>query len=132
MPPTRSRAKAETQPLPVSVDALSATPQMFLAQSARAALFGLDAFEANLWIWRTVGDALSEMGRRQQEAALQSMRERVSVSSAEAMAPRWEIPISAPFDAARAACMKVGDAVLAAQRRTLEAMSDAAVATRAV
>jgi hypothetical protein len=126
MSPTRSRAKTRTEAGPVSPDALAGAPQMFLAQSARAALFGLDAFEANLRIWRAVGEAMSEMARRQHEVAVQSMRERLPAENGEALAPMDAMSLTAPFEAARAAYEKMGDALLAAQRRTLEAMTDTA------
>jgi hypothetical protein len=127
MSPTRPRAKANIDSTPVSVDTLSAAPQMFLAQSARAALFGLDAFEANLQIWRSVSDALNEVGRRQQDAVLESFRERLSTTSAAPIAAAADpAPLVAPFEAVRTAYEIMGDAVLAVQRRTLEGLSGAA------
>ena len=126
MSQTRSRAKARPHAAPVSPDALAVAPQMFLAQSARAALFGLDAFEANLRIWRAVGETMSEMARRQHEVAVQRMRERLPAENGEALAPMDGMSLTAPFEAARLAYEKVGDALLAAQRRMLEEMTDAA------
>lgn len=123
--PGRSRARAKAASEPGGPDAVSLAPQMFLAQGARAALFGLDAFEANLRIWRTAGDALREMARRQQDATLLGLHERLSSTNGSlilAHAPS----ITAPFETAREAYEKIGDAVLTAQRRALEAMSQTA------
>jgi hypothetical protein len=126
MSAARSRKGAKSVSEPTGLDAMYIAPQVFLAQSARAALFGLDAFEANLRIWRTIGEALNEIGRRQQDAVVQSLSERISDVPGRPIAATDAASIAAPFEAARVAYEKVGDAVLAAQRRTLEAISEAA------
>lgn len=126
MSPARSRARAKIGAELASLSAPSLAPQMFLAQSARAALFGLDAFEANLRIWRAVGDALSEVAKHQQDATLQSMRSHLSTSSGEAIAPVGGASAATPLESVRAAYENVGEAMLAAQRRMLESISSAA------
>lgn len=103
--------------------ALSVAPSLFLSQSARAALFGLDAFEANLRIWRNVLDAMRDAGRIQQDAAFESLRTQLKRGD-NLDEPANDGPaLLAPFLAARRAYEQVGDAVLSAQRKALETMS---------
>jgi hypothetical protein len=77
-----SSRQAKAAQSAASFDWMSAAPRTFLAQTAQAALLGLDAFEANLRIWRAAGAALNEMGERQQDAALQHLRTRLLASTA--------------------------------------------------
>lgn len=104
-------------------EAATRVPALFLTQSVRAALVGLDAFEANLRIWRNVLDAVREAGRVQQDAVFDNVRIQLR-RSGRADEEALEAPaLMAPLLAARRAYEQVGDAVLAAQRRALDQMS---------
>lgn len=103
--------------------ALTTAPSLFLTQSARAALFGLDAFEANLRIWRGVLDAMREAGRAQQNAALESVRLQLKRGDHLGEQADEGPALFAPFLAARRAYEQIGDAVLSAQRQALDTMS---------
>jgi hypothetical protein len=98
-------------------------PTLFLTQSVRAALFGLDAFEANLRIWRNVLDAMREAGRSQQDTALESVRAQVKRTDLSGEPPAEAASLFAPFALAQRAYEQMGDAVLAAQRQLLEPVS---------
>jgi hypothetical protein len=98
MPATKPSARSKYGPEAAIPPAAAVTPQMFLAQISRAALFGLDAFEANLRIWRTVIDALNEMSRSQQQAALRA-RECRSKLEVGQTAPAEMAPPVAPLQA---------------------------------
>ena len=102
---------------------MTTAPSLFLTQSARAALFGLDAFEANLRIWRGVLDAMREAGRAQQNAALESVRLQLKRGDHLGEQADEGPALFAPFLAARRAYEQIGDAVLSAQRQALDTMS---------
>jgi hypothetical protein len=102
---------------------LAVAPSLFLSQNVRAALFGLDTFEANLRIWRNVLDAMREAGRIQQDAALESLRTQFKRGDHLDEPAREGPALFAPFLAARRAYEQIGDAVLSAQRQALDTMS---------
>jgi len=121
-PPRRRERRAAAEEAAPEV-ALTVAPSLFLSQSVRAALFGLDAFEANLRIWRNVLDAMRDAGRIQQDAALEGLRTQFKRGD------HLDEPVSegpaffASFLAAHRAYEQIGDAVFSAQRQALDTMS---------
>jgi hypothetical protein len=114
-----------TQPVENDHPAQSSFGMMGLlaAQAAQAWLFGIDAAERNLHVFRSFADVTRSAIRQQQDTAIEIVRKEADTIKAHGPgAANFTAPIGlfTPIMIAQEACEQAGAAALAAQRRALE------------